>query len=350
MGQYWMIVNLDKRQTYGRWGKLGEFFFDGESPSNISLGLWPRRVSDRDTLIPHFKPGDVYGKRCVYGPWHIPQTAPRSLDATAFVNLPAEIIHEIFSYIGDLCDLLSLGLACQVLWAIGREHIHRQIASLVAEYSWVGDRILCVGDHLKNKDIPEALWTPSERAKFLDSGRTLYRYPFVELRPTFDQGCFLSWGGIWERFVLESCLLDEELALVTELFDGPDFAPLQAVNPVLRNLSRSQYVLESALVDLMVIFPKVGLGEVILSRICLSSDPSTAMLSGDRGGMHRGVWAGDRFDIVDEGWLKELGDDESWTDVSKEVMKEMERVCLLDYPYELKEHRINRGHSCSSQT
>ncbi|KAJ6514218.1 hypothetical protein C8R47DRAFT_1313579 [Mycena vitilis] len=337
MGQYWMIVNLDKRTTYGRWGKLNEFFFDGDSPSDISLGgLWPRPVSDRDTLVPHFKPGDVYGKRSSdgYGPWRIPQTAPHILDATAFVNLPAEIIHEIFSYVGDLCDLLCMALACQALWAIGREHIHRQIAFLVARYSWVGDRILCLGDYLENEDIPEALLPPSEREEFLlDSDRTLYDYPFEHVRSIFDQDRLLTaQGGIWERFPPRSWPA-WRTPLVMELFEGPKFAPAQAVDwPVLRNLSRSQYLRESALVDLVKKYPKVGLGEIILSRICLSSVPSTGMYSEDRpGGIHRGVWAGDRFDIVDEGWLEELGDDESWTDVSEEVMEEMERICELDY-------------------
>jgi len=34
MGQYWKVVNLDKRQTHGHWGKLGECLFDG-TPSYL---------------------------------------------------------------------------------------------------------------------------------------------------------------------------------------------------------------------------------------------------------------------------------------------------------------------------
>lgn len=34
MGQYWQVINLDKRQTQGHWGKLGECLFD-DSPNTL---------------------------------------------------------------------------------------------------------------------------------------------------------------------------------------------------------------------------------------------------------------------------------------------------------------------------
>ena len=38
MEQYWQVINLDKRQTLGHWGKLGECLFDG-LPNTLVLLL-----------------------------------------------------------------------------------------------------------------------------------------------------------------------------------------------------------------------------------------------------------------------------------------------------------------------
>jgi len=39
MGQYWMLVNLDKRQSHGDWGKLPEFIYG--TPNVVSEDLFP---------------------------------------------------------------------------------------------------------------------------------------------------------------------------------------------------------------------------------------------------------------------------------------------------------------------
>ncbi|KAJ6514217.1 hypothetical protein C8R47DRAFT_567748 [Mycena vitilis] len=325
MGKYWKIVNLDKGLTYETCqGKLCGFFF---RVTALECGLSPRTLRDRDTLIPHFKPGDGYRECYDIGPFLIPPTAPRSLNAIELVNLPAEMIHQVFSYTENLCNALCLGLSCQRLWEIGREHIYRQIASIVGRHSWVGDRIICVGDYLENEDIPETLLTPPERAEFLPPNRTLYDYRFREIEPNFDQRRLMSMCGISNRFCFRTRQDFRDAELVMEIFLGPEFEEWPALNPVLRNLSRRQYVRESELVDLTARFPKVGLDEVLLSRICLSSDNSTSMLYD--GPLQHGVWAGDRFDIVDEDWVEELGDDESWTDVSEEVLKNWSRFVRM---------------------
>jgi hypothetical protein len=77
MGQYWMIVNFDKRQTYGSWGKLGEWFFDGKSPSYLETSLCQPKLPDRDVLISPFKPGEVYMyAHGDYPALYFPKTAP----------------------------------------------------------------------------------------------------------------------------------------------------------------------------------------------------------------------------------------------------------------------------------
>ncbi|KAJ6514223.1 hypothetical protein C8R47DRAFT_1090653 [Mycena vitilis] len=361
MGQYWKIVDLDKRQTSGGGCKLGEFFFDGTSAKSLESRLWPPKiVSDVEAVIPRFIPGGRYGPDDTPddtdGPaLYFPKTAPRPLDAAVLVNLPAEIAHEIFSYLSDIYDLLCLSAACQVLWEIGREHVYRHISAIVARYSWAGDRIICVGDYLASDDIPEALLTASERAELLhyepeerdhedeeaeeNSERALYGYPFQEAARRFDQEGLSIRSGIYERFGWASKRFynmdffngsSRDMHVIMDLFNGHKFVlqPPKVIR-ILRNLSRRQYVRESELVDLTVRCPGVGLGNIVLSRICLSSDDSIAMRYD--GGIHRGAWAGDRLDIVAAEWLTELGEDPSWTDVTKEAVEEMENICEADY-------------------
>ncbi|KAJ7916003.1 hypothetical protein B0H13DRAFT_2323860 [Mycena leptocephala] len=113
--------------------------------------------------------------------------------------------------------------------------------------------------------------------------------------------------------------------------------PLPPAHPtVLRNLSRQQYVRESALLELKAkyaevknyhgkgILQNVGFGEVLMTRICLSSDPSVSM-SYD---WTHPSGAGDRFDIVPS---SECLEDTTWLDVSNEVLKDLEEIWRSEY-------------------
>ncbi|KAJ7645111.1 hypothetical protein DFH06DRAFT_1476976 [Mycena polygramma] len=366
MGQEWKIANLDKRQSFAK-GWLSEILFDQNSwhyTKSLENYLRPRAIaSDLDAVIPRLKPGELFTEAYEDEPaLYFPRTATPSLDATAMlVNIPAELAHEIFSYLADFCDLLCLSMSCQVLWEIGREHMYRHIAAVVADHSWVDGRIICVGEFLQNEDIP-GIFTPAEKVEFFryatleeyrretddtsipntatpseiaellrTNERELWYYPFRRnhARQTmFDQAALLM--PCFSRFV-HARRFRSNLQLFMNLFEDREFAPRPpAVVRVLRNLSRRQYVRESALTELTAKYPKIGLGEVVLSRICLSSDVDVRNLTYD-GGIHRGVWAGDRFDIVAAKWLEELGDDPSWTDVSEEVLEEMGSICAVDY-------------------
>ncbi|TFY67943.1 hypothetical protein EVG20_g3744 [Dentipellis fragilis] len=59
------------------------------------------------------------------------------------------------------------------------------------------------------------------------------------------------------------------------------------------------------------------------------------------GDLHRGVWAGDRFDIVpiDEFTEREIGTDGEvivWKDVSESVAKELKEILASEFPASLR--------------
>lgn len=96
---------------------------------------------------------------------------------------------------------------------------------------------------------------------------------------------------------------------------------------VLRNLSRKMSVRSDTLKVLEEgVFCR--LGRAVLIRICWSSDSNTTIKNNDVHRLHRGVWAGDCFDIVDLPMYeadvekdKETGED--WLDVTRDVKKEL---------------------------
>ncbi|KAJ7505828.1 hypothetical protein B0H11DRAFT_1851065 [Mycena galericulata] len=350
MGQYWKLLNLDRRQTYGSWGKLGEWFFDG-APNCLNGPLrTPTKLPDCDSLIFPFKPGapflDQWGPSGEPETYYFPKPAPRRLNVLALVNLPVETIHEIFSSIDDLADVFCLSMTCQFLWDIGRRDIYRRVAIMAASYSWAGDRIICVGDYLRTKDLPANVLTPEEEEEFLttmpedeeyleeDGDRCLYSYPFDEIsrrRGRFTMDDVLINHGIFKRFICNW----RSLNILRSLCDFEYETPVPTELAVLRNLSRHQYVTESALtawregVQAKIEAVKdVGFGDIVFSRICFSTDPSVSMAYD--GDIHRGVWAGDRFDLVTSDWLEGL-DDAAWMDVSDEVLKEVEAIWRSEY-------------------
>jgi hypothetical protein len=99
---------------------------------------------------------------------------------------------------------------------------------------------------------------------------------------------------------------------------------------VLRNLTTREFVRAEAIAlrpELVrgPIIGRLGFGEVVLARICWSSDVSD--VPGHRA-LNRGVWAGHRLDIVTAETLRmeegERGD--RWKDISEEVKEEVAEI------------------------
>ncbi len=76
------------------------------------------------------------------------------------------------------------------------------------------------------------------------------------------------------------------------------------------------------------------MGKVLLSQICWSSDDSMS-LSYD-GPVHRGKWAGDRFEYTTLERLRDLkpvegGEKGEWEDVSDEVIGEVAAIFRAEF-------------------
>ncbi|KAJ7670190.1 hypothetical protein DFH06DRAFT_1180202 [Mycena polygramma] len=333
MGQYWMVVSLDSRQTFGHWGKLGEFIHGVPKCLELWLQATPK-LPDCDSLVRPFKPGQILQKARGQQPeLRYPVTAAPASNALAFTNLPADMIHEIYSHLPRFVDVVCLSSTCQALWEIGRPHIYSLIVSAAAEYGWAGERILCAGDYLENADIPEGILTEEEMAEFTNDGdNTLYDYPFSGTR---DGNGFDMWDMWMACGVPKRLEKDWDgyrcLPLLGALINKSYRPPPLALPRVLRNFTRQAYVRESALLELKAryagtrIARSIGFGSALMTRICLSSDPSASL--GWDGPIHRGAWAGDRFDIVESSeWH-----DETWLDASDDVLKDVEDLFRAEY-------------------
>ncbi|KAJ7169236.1 hypothetical protein C8R43DRAFT_1231828 [Mycena crocata] len=218
--------------------------------------------------------------------------------------LPTELIGHIFACThAELIDAIRLGLTCQRIPLLGRRPHHLR----------------------RRRDPPSqpALARLSEQEIF-DFFRppptTLFSYPYSTppRESTFSAMLVAAVEGKLaprDRYLFES--------LVRVNASWADERPPQ----VLRNLSRRVYVTES---KVRWAYPTgaTGLGELLLSRICRSSVGSADV---PHPGLHRGVWAGDRFDIVSEvQWMSQLmklaGNADPWLDVSEEVLTEYDAI------------------------
>ncbi|KAG9004668.1 hypothetical protein FRB93_010158 [Tulasnella sp. JGI-2019a] len=92
---------------------------------------------------------------------------------------------------------------------------------------------------------------------------------------------------------------------------------------VLCNLSKREYLRQ----ETIKAHGRAGFGTFLLARICWSWDPSVSMKY--TGGIHRGIWAGDRFEITTIEAMK--GGVTNWKDVSEEMGKEMATIWEIEF-------------------
>ncbi|KAI0544655.1 hypothetical protein F4679DRAFT_564167 [Xylaria curta] len=278
------------------------------------------------------------------------ETAVSNIVVTIF-SLPLELHRHIFSFIEDIEDVISFGITNRQFLPISLEFLEHYFMSALGR--WAGKNIVCVGEDVEPNDYPPGLFS-SEEIDFMrqmtikldedgyltDEDYDLSGYP-VESRP-FTLWHFTQPGvsmkekskrSIWDlEFDLKiNCgrrgirhdpawtHLSPHLRLEVDNKYFPTDQPW-----ILRNLTTKQIVRA----DAIAVSPDhisgpnisvLGFGEVLLSRICWTTNGT------------RGVWAGHCFDITTLSRHEADTQGEEWKDVSDEVAKEIASIWEEDY-------------------
>lgn len=233
----------------------------------------------------------------------------------------------------DIKSVVFLGLTSRYFWGLARPRIIRFYESYLGR--WAGTNLICVGDYAQYEDLPKGILTEEDdkeaRTGFTDPREKEYYggespislYIFASARftrlPEYI-GMPRILNEKTEMAMLSNSKKDPKPADFKKVV-CPEFSDFYPTDRpwVLRNLTTHEYVRaeEIAIKKEHIHGPHidyVGFGEVIISRICRSSDPSVSMNTS----IIRGPWAGHAFDIVPEEQLQEDKDVE-WKDVSREV-------------------------------
>ncbi|KAJ1964594.1 hypothetical protein IWQ62_002893 [Dispira parvispora] len=249
MGELWDLVCVDNRQATRRMQKLSEIFPYCEG-------------------IPDILEYVLTVSGLAYPPWDHPPKLRLIFD-----RLPDEILGKICSYFPTIKDGRNFALASDTLFKRCEKFV-------VKKMSWVGKRIICLGENAE--DGPPGFFRSEQEEMEILSKRL---YDLVESYETLD---------------------DEDFA-----------CPLLNQQCVLRNLSTKEYICQSS--------SPYTLGHLLLTRICWSYGPDLPA-DYEAAEVLRGVWAGHRFDMVAESTF----DKDGWTDVTQAVVGELREVFEAD--------------------
>ncbi|KDQ11612.1 hypothetical protein BOTBODRAFT_177216 [Botryobasidium botryosum FD-172 SS1] len=297
MGQNWQVINLDKRQRNGCWGKIPEFIWGIEPLESAAHKFVPVDLSSiiasslsRRKKSPGLTIAQLLGS----------------------LYLPMEILVMTFDEINDFTDAFCLAYTNTYLLAAGKSNLWRLKGA-----HWASDRItqelLTFDDkgHWKNDD-----GTPNCTNLSRFAGSNYKKLDLEIYNP-----------GLW-RFMNK--LLPYEEHCYCGFLEAPRYVTSDDL--ALCNLSKREYVCSKALeavTGLPVHRPWLrgnvyDLGIVLLTRICWTSHPS---LPKDIW-LYQGAWAGDRFEITNMDAVNaRMKRGEAWKDDSADVLEHI-RVVL----------------------
>ncbi|KAL1696472.1 hypothetical protein GGG16DRAFT_120752 [Schizophyllum commune] len=208
-------------------------------------------------------------------------------------------------------------------------------------------RLICVGEYTEPDDIPPGLELSEEEKEELnntvedeDDGEeccaTLSNIPSKDSieRRDLESVLFSESRWKWHVYYIPGLtgVMHKLIPTRPSKFDP---------SLVLRNLSTRQYVRGQAIKEFnQTVVPghngREGmvpcLADAIMPRVCWASDGCMSINYEGPLQVHRGVWAGNRFDIVPEDlFLAECkSSDQPWTDVSAEVIAEVEAIWVAE--------------------
>ncbi|KAL4252151.1 hypothetical protein ABKN59_001707 [Abortiporus biennis] len=359
MGQYWEVVNFDKRQTLRCVCKLGEALFDG-SFDNVGYHFWPFELlsktptpevyvidKDCDPVMKHShgSKSRSYGleridrsrwkKEYIFSP-----LSRRTLGDLA--RLPNEIILEILEQTVDDVDVIHFSLTNTNIYFPGYKVLQRRYLKVATD--WEGDRIVCLGHYTQWEDIAPKLFTKAELENICSDGGIEYQ---LQDSNTADNNGTLNGQDThipealfdalrmskWSRprdYVYDTFEDARELHGLSPKSTRREVEAHSQYEPevvLLCNLSKRVYI------NILQILNLEGRGltwtAFLATKICWSSDSSCSMAYQGED-LHYGEWAGDRFACRRMDQLEELGCEGEWKDVTEQEVKRIREIWIMD--------------------
>ncbi|KAJ3797415.1 hypothetical protein GGU11DRAFT_877907 [Lentinula aff. detonsa] len=334
MGQYWKLINIDKQETTGYIGNLGEIFWYKNSVITTLL-IAP-------VIPPQFKSKPAVSKARI-----LEVRNDSTVPTATLLTLPSEILHCIAEELmDDYLALICFSLTCVTMWGLTHPVRYRVLCSELKNKSWAGDRIILLGDYARG--LPKGMLTAdeieelilnhgdeelsdeySDEDEFVPDNKMDYRLGRLldDASENFQQ-VSLKLTSIFEETVWSHRSLYRQLLNFHPRFrhwfsfEWSQFIPNEAEGDswMVRNFSKREFVAKSS--------PR-NFTQVVFSLIGRSDDPSISMFEGDW--LVDGAWAGDSIDItlasIHE---QEHGNETDWKDITAEVKQKLEALAKTE--------------------
>ncbi|RPD60147.1 hypothetical protein L226DRAFT_613106 [Lentinus tigrinus ALCF2SS1-7] len=320
MGQYWEFFNVSKRQR-----------MDTNGGPKWSFLQYKQGFLVRSITMPYSSPKlERHLKRLSS------TVTPPAINNQGLLSLPDDVLLTILE-LPDITfdDLAILAVTCRRLFDLSAKMLEEGRNYMSA--SWLGCRIVCMGDNTVEDDLPPALLNAEERA-IIDAKIKEGKYANYGGLELLDPGASTLYRGAFTYFY--SYLQKFNSDADREAFEavvGVAFPPKRR-DWILCNCTKKEYVRASAIAELsgkpndaQPFLPRcrLDLGHALLARICWSTEE--LVNTPPKLKMHRGAWVGDRFCITtmermggpkegEESWESE------WKDVSKQVVKDLVQI------------------------
>ncbi|TFY80792.1 hypothetical protein EWM64_g3216 [Hericium alpestre] len=353
--QYWILLNLDTRDTLPHYGRLEDGLF--HIPALLVNLL---QIKKAVTLLAGPEPVNpkllkLRAKFSAEFGWNRFRAAPDFGAPAFFERLPTEIIYMIVNELTNDCvNCICLALCNRRLWSIARGVIEKTLHDFDRLNSWAGGRLICAGDDQETDDLPPGVFDDGELDALRNEDGDL------------ESICFVAWNWDIPRLYLEPSdrhtFIEESLETrgltpyhqdwdLWKSLKGPEFFQDRVCenpspdNPrLLRNLTTHEYVCDSVLLEWNKLLSEYNDVERKLDQLDDGVNVVNPVTLVARRTSTGAVWAGHRFDIVLATELVEMEKEKekAWKDVSSEVMNDMEQVWEMVVPFGWQDlHRSN---------
>lgn len=245
-------------------------------------------------------------------------------------NLPSGIHHIIFGNLDNIEDILQFSLVNRYFWALGLTHIENHIVASLA--LWAGEELVCAGNCSEPGDFPPGVFN-QPRSKQAEGTKASRNTPM----DLYSMGVtYTKVGGPSLSQTLREWFQQYQ---IKHPFSKADHAEvMMGLQPqvtefyprdqawILRNLTTKEYVRGEviALKEGFIRGPQIdvlGFSEVLVARIYWSTQAEKVNRN-----LSRGKWAGHQFDITSFQYHEHNIEGEKWTDVSNEVLRELDVI------------------------